>query len=428
MTGAEWASLLLEYARNSQRAQSDTEREQALINAWPLITRWATGRVSAEVAQQLTAGPGNEIVRDAALLFLRRVCFSPAATFYEMFGLRPDTFSPELLRKRYRALIRLAHPDVGVEGLPEGAAGAVNHAYSVLNNDGLRRRYDERLRSRYRRTQRAAAADASRSSIDRPGASGGARSRWRLRAAVAAWRERALTRWVRVSTRWRRQFPVALVMLVAVAVMWLLTWNVGHRTDANVIVAVVPDTDQNAAPRADAAPAQADAVSATIQGPLTVALGPAAHVAERADTEARDETTARQSESGAVERDSPNTAPLARSIDRQAVRRYVEALTLMTNNETAAIQIDRDLEQAGVHGTLLRPVLDLYRLYDQLAAEQLGWSVTERDGQLTGKAVVVVQVGSEGVWYDAYLYRLQAEFQDSEDGPVLRLLDFFSIN
>lgn len=414
MTSAELASLLLEYARNLRRARPDIEPDQALIDAWPLITRWATGRVSAEVTQQLAPGLGDDSVRDAALLFLRRVCFSPAATFYEMFGLRSDTFTPELLRKRYRALIRLVHPDVGVDGLPEGVAGAVNHAYSVLNDDGLRRRYDERLRSRHRRAQRTAATDTSRDPINHQGTLEAGRSRQRVRAIAAVWRERAVTRWVRVSTRWRRQLPVALVMLFAVGLLWLLTWNVGHRTDANVIVAVMPGNDQQTTPQAGAAPA--DAVSESLQWPLTVALGPAAHVAKHdAETDAHDDATEGQFERGAT----------ARTIDKQAARRYVEGLTLTTNNEVAAAQLDRDLEQAGVRGTLLRPVLDLYRLYDQLAAEQLGWSVTERGDQLTGKAVVVIQAGSKGVWYEAYLYRLEAQFQSSDDGAVLKVLDFF---
>jgi len=51
----------------------------------------------------------------------------------------------EQLRTRYRSLIRLTHPDMGVQGLPSSAAGMVNRAQEVLANPELRERYDQQL-------------------------------------------------------------------------------------------------------------------------------------------------------------------------------------------------------------------------------------------------------------------------------------------
>lgn len=417
MTSVELANLLLEYARNSQRAESDAECERALSDAWLQITRWAAGRVPVEVVGRLTPEHDKESVRDAALLFLREVCFSSGATFYEMFGLRADTFSPQLLRTRYRVLIRLTHPDVGVEGLPAGAASAVNHAYSVLNNDSLRLRYDELREDKHRQAWRTTATGAAENTTGYRGASEAVWPEPRWQPTATAWRGRALGRWARVSMRWRRELPTAAVMLVAAATLWLLIWYVGHRTDANVIVA---SGSGNSGELLDS-----DAFPAAAPWPLADGARLVSHGVRDGGSKAHDQSAEARSTLGGAEPDHWSNDPSARAIDEQAARRYVEGLALMVDDVEAGAQFDSDLEQAGVRGTLLRPVLDLYRLYDQLVAEQLGWSTTAGDGRLTAKAIWVIQASSGGAWSDAYLYRVEATFHGMEDGAMLSMLDFF---
>ncbi len=82
------------------------------------------------------------------MLFIARACFAPEATHYQLFGLAPSACTPDALRARYRNLIRLTHPDMGIKGLPLNAAGAVNRAESVLSDPEQRRRYDEELADR----------------------------------------------------------------------------------------------------------------------------------------------------------------------------------------------------------------------------------------------------------------------------------------
>jgi hypothetical protein len=85
-----------------------------------------------------------QAVRQAALLFVLRACFAPGLNHYQLLGL-PPSFAAGQLRTRYRALIRLTHPDMGIEGLPLGAAGMVNRAHAVLADATQRAVYDREL-------------------------------------------------------------------------------------------------------------------------------------------------------------------------------------------------------------------------------------------------------------------------------------------
>lgn len=111
-----------------------------LFSRLDTVAQWAAGRLPAEFttqAPQLTA---------AAVLFIQRACFAPGNTHYQILGLTASTLTPELLRTRYRSLIRLTHPDMGIAGLPPDAAGMVNRALDVLSDDFARQRYDDQLK------------------------------------------------------------------------------------------------------------------------------------------------------------------------------------------------------------------------------------------------------------------------------------------
>ena len=103
------------------------------------LALWATGRLPPALQ------PQRQALQDAAIFFLQRACFAPDNTHYQVLGILPQAALAEPLRTRYRALIRLTHPDMGIEGLDPHAAGRVNRAHEVLSNPVLRRQYDDKL-------------------------------------------------------------------------------------------------------------------------------------------------------------------------------------------------------------------------------------------------------------------------------------------
>jgi hypothetical protein len=117
-------------------------REPALLfDELDLVALWALGRLPEGLNEP-------QAVRQAALLFVLRACFAPGLNHYQLLGLSPS-FTAGQLRARYRALIRLTHPDMGIEGLPVGAAGLVNRAHAVLADEAQRAEYDRQLLTRF---------------------------------------------------------------------------------------------------------------------------------------------------------------------------------------------------------------------------------------------------------------------------------------
>lgn len=103
------------------------------------LALWATGRLPPAMQSQ------RQELQDAAILFLQRACFAHGNSHYQVLGMLPEAAQVEPLRARYRALIRLTHPDMGIEGLSPHAAGRVNRAHEVLSSPVLRRQYDDQL-------------------------------------------------------------------------------------------------------------------------------------------------------------------------------------------------------------------------------------------------------------------------------------------
>lgn len=136
------AQVLLDFGRAPGKYPVRLGEPRELHAELDTLTVWALGRLPRELEPQAA------LLREAAVLFIARACFAPEATHYQMLGLAPGACTPEALRARYRNLIRLTHPDMGIKGLPLNAAGAVNRAHGVLSDPDLRRRYDDELADR----------------------------------------------------------------------------------------------------------------------------------------------------------------------------------------------------------------------------------------------------------------------------------------
>lgn len=133
------ARALLEFAAAPGRYAVRLREPHTLYSQIDTLALWAMGRLPPALQAQA------DRLQGAAIIFLQRACFAPDNTHYQVLGLLPDAVLPETLRTRYRALIRLTHPDMGIAGLGPNAAGLVNRAHEVLGNPVLRRQYDETL-------------------------------------------------------------------------------------------------------------------------------------------------------------------------------------------------------------------------------------------------------------------------------------------
>lgn len=131
------SQALMDFAAAPGRHALRLREPAILFDGLDTVALWALGRMPVGLAEP-------QPLRQAALLFVLRACFAPDLNHYQLLGLSPG-FSAAQLRSRYRALIRLTHPDMGIEGLPAEAAGMVNRAHAVLGDGSQRAAYDRRL-------------------------------------------------------------------------------------------------------------------------------------------------------------------------------------------------------------------------------------------------------------------------------------------
>lgn len=76
-------------------------------------------------------------VADSALFFLGRALFSDNTSCFGVLGLEP-TADAETIKRRYRALVKLVHPDMAQSrNLPHDAAVLLNKAYAVLTGSEM---------------------------------------------------------------------------------------------------------------------------------------------------------------------------------------------------------------------------------------------------------------------------------------------------
>ena len=133
------ARLLLDFGSAPGKYLVRLREPRALFDEFDVIAQWALDRLPESLQDRATD------LKAAAVLFIQRACFAPDNTYYQVLGLRPQAYPPDELRARYRTMIRLAHPDMGVKGLPASAASLVNRANAVLSDAAQRRLYDEQL-------------------------------------------------------------------------------------------------------------------------------------------------------------------------------------------------------------------------------------------------------------------------------------------
>ena len=125
------AGLLLDFGRAPGNYLLRLREPRELFDEFDVVAQWALNRIPPNL--QLQA----EDLRAAAVLFIQRACFVPDCTHYQVLGLQQRDYPAEEVRARYRTMIRLAHPDMGVKGLPTNAASLVNRAHEVLTTPAL---------------------------------------------------------------------------------------------------------------------------------------------------------------------------------------------------------------------------------------------------------------------------------------------------
>ena len=227
------ARQLLDFSHAPGRYAVRLGEPSVLFSRLDTVAQWALGRLPESVVAEF--GAQADQLAAAAVLFIQRACFAPDNTHYQVLGLTSKSFSAEVLRTRYRALIRLTHPDMGIAGLPANAAGMVNRALDVLSDDAARQRYDEQLRSSQMPPPPApAAASTVRESPSRP-------ESWSRRpvAVVPVRRSRGLgERWLSLIAQYPRQWHMALVTgSILVPVGALLFWTAQDTTRGGALVA-----------------------------------------------------------------------------------------------------------------------------------------------------------------------------------------------
>ena len=133
------ARLLLDFGSAPGNYLVRLREPRVLFDEFEVIAQWALDRLPESLHDRATD------LKAAAVLFIQRACFAPDNTYYQVLGLRHQAYPSDELRARYRTMIRLAHPDMGVKGLPANAASLVNRANAVLSDAAQRRLYDEQL-------------------------------------------------------------------------------------------------------------------------------------------------------------------------------------------------------------------------------------------------------------------------------------------
>jgi hypothetical protein len=111
------------------------------------VLRFAHGRFNAALIRELDP-PARAELRNAALAFIRQVCFWDGATYYQLLCAEPGA-RREVLKRNYRLMVGLIHPDkrdTTHEPWPLDSAQRLNAAYETLADDQRRAEYDQGLR------------------------------------------------------------------------------------------------------------------------------------------------------------------------------------------------------------------------------------------------------------------------------------------
>ena len=296
------ARVLLDFGRTPGRYALRLREPAELHAQIDTLALWALGRVPEGLQAQA------QEIKAAAVMFIQRACFAPENNHYQILGLPQGPVDAELLRTRYRALIRLTHPDMGVEGLPANAAGLVNRAQKVLADPALRERYDQELENdawpRWRTAPPVAAAAGA--PLVRKAEAHWAAPKGRL-GVGEGW-----------SALWAR-YPVQARLLltaagVGVLVVALLAWAANDTPGGAMLVVARAPSGAPAKPET-ARPATQQAAERTRTAQLGAAPTSNARQSLAAASQDADDSAALQ-----LSRETPNAWPAARQVSTEAAR------------------------------------------------------------------------------------------------------------
>ena len=453
------ANQLLAFGKAPGRFAVHLGEPALLHNQMDTVVAWALGRTPddwTERAQALT---------DAAVLFVLRSCFAAHNNFYQVLGLRNRQFEAGELKARYRALIRLAHPDMNVKGLPPNASALVNRAYEVLGNAEARTRYDAEL------------ANASAVAVMLPPMGYQPPPRYRAELQTeAGWGERLHALTARHPTLVRN----GLMSFGAVLVALLLIWSAASdNTDSRMLIAgsmpttasnrkaVVPEISQatpvqNGAAKAPARPAAPITAAnappaATLQAkanltlpafeslpapaplgkpgvaaPAAVAVGTATSPAPQVSATTKPSPNAAQMPAAQLSTapaqtvaapDVPAAAapPPTWPVDALAAKQFLTSVLNALENPGYMRQVHASLEASKVKGNLLTPALQ--RLKGPATIERMGWTETTRPGvmQMLGY-VELAPDGAERADTPRLRFVVSSEFVGTKDGTAMTSL------
>lgn len=140
------AAQLLAFYREPVRYRPRLTHGREAFGGGLLVFRFAQGRFPQGLLRDLSPAR-REQLREAAIFFIRQVCFWEGASHYQLLCVAPGA-RRETIKEHYHGLMALIHPDrqgAGSEHWPAQGAQRVNLAYETLADDARRRNYDVKL-------------------------------------------------------------------------------------------------------------------------------------------------------------------------------------------------------------------------------------------------------------------------------------------
>lgn len=427
--GRDWEPLceaLLAFARSPGKYAVRRGEPGVLYTQLDTVAQWALGKLPEPIDSQ---HPDRKAaLTAAAVLYVQRLCFGTDNTHYQTLGLTPETLSPELLRTRYRALIRLTHPDMGVAGLPANAAGLVNRAHEVLANPELRKRYDEQLA---KKTLPVSPPAGMRAPRHRPP------------PAPAGWGR--VESWLaRYPTQFRIGMALAGALTLTGGMLWWATYDIN---ESRMLVVARTRTDERPAgtpphppgeaieaqrstapsvpPLAEPAMRAPASVPAPAPAPVTAStpaptLAPALEVAAMASSQsaAAMAVVPAPIPVGTAEVSSPQSSEPVWTVDVTGAKQYLSSVLAALEAPAESKRVNAYLATMKVKGSLLSPAIDWMPPGGGLRVEQADWKQQERAGALTVETLVVAHAPQT-----SQSFRLAADFRGTKDGTVLDRLE-----
>lgn len=140
------AAQLLAFYEEPVRYRPRLTHGREAFSGGLLVFRFAQGRFPQGLLRDLSPAR-REHLREAAIFFIRQVCFWEGASHYQLLCVAPGA-RRETIKEHYHGLMALIHPDrqdAGSEHWPAQGAQRVNLAYETLADDARRRDYDAKL-------------------------------------------------------------------------------------------------------------------------------------------------------------------------------------------------------------------------------------------------------------------------------------------